>query len=592
MSAGRISRRALLGTAGVAGLALAGCVKVPTSGPVQEVVPSRRASEPRGVQVQVRPPSPGASPRVVLSGFLLAMVDYQPNYEIARKFLTSDVRDDWRPENGVDIVDDNYVPTSGDGSAVVSGVLVGRLGPGGSFREASGALTIDLGLVRDKDGEWRISKPPNGLLITQSDFERTYRPLNLYFLEPGLGSLVPDPIYLPQGNFTASTMMQRLLAGPSDWLRPAVATAFPDKTAALSVPVDDAGVVEVGLNDGAAGLNDDRRTLLAAQTVWTLRQLDGVTGVRFNVSGAPYQIGRSAPGAAIPVTSMDSYGPVAPQISTQLFVASAAGLLRLDDSGGRRDALAVPGPLGVLAGIQSVGVTPAGDRAAVVVKDKRGIRVGEFGDREPATLLPELAGLRQPQYTRFGELLVLQRPTATESVLWQVRDGAPQRVEVDLPAGTVLSSLRVAPDGMRAAVVVTDARGSHFGLMLVTRNGGLRLSAYREVTLTLAQGTPLTRISQAAWTSATSLAMLASDSADSPLRVYQVSQDGTDLEALGTPDDWQAATLVACQGRQSGSQTIAAKLAMLGAQGTVRRYDGSLSWSVMALDLTAVAYPG
>lgn len=587
-----VGRRTLLGLAGAgAAGALAGCVRVPTSGEVKEVVPSGRASPPR-VDIKVDPPAPGASPRKIVASFLLAMASYQPNYETARLFLTADVRDDWRPEAGVEILDDNYVPTSTEAGATVRGKLVGRLGPNGSYRAASGPVAIDLGLVRDKDGEWRISKPPNGLLIAQYEFDRAYRAVNLYFFEPGLGSLVPDPIYLPQGNLTPSTLMQRLIAGPSDWLRPGVTTAFPDKASALAVPVDTAGVVEIALNDVAAGLNNQRRTLLAAQTVWTLRQVSGVTGVRFSLNGAPYQIGQGDPDAAVSVTAMDRYSPVSPQISTQLFAATAAGLVRIDDSGGRRDGAAVAGPLGQLGGIREVAASVAGDRAAVVVREGREVRVGEIGEREPVTVLTGLSGLRQPQYTRFGELLVLQRSPGT-SVLWQVRDSVAQRVAVDLPAGAALTALRIAPDGMRVAVVVTDEQGAvHFGLMLLARNGGPRLASFRAIPLTLAQGTTLARVTDVVWTAATSLALLGSDTVDGTPRPYSVTQDGTQLLTMGAPADWPGGTLAASQGRQAGTESVSTKIAMLATTGALWRFEGNFSWSAMGQDLTAIGYPG
>jgi len=579
----------LAGLAAAAGGLLTGCATVPTTGEVEEVQPSGRATEPPQIEVNVDPPAPGASPRLIVSGFVLAMAKYQPNYERARDFLTADVRDDWRPESGVEIIDDNWSLTTTNGVPSVGATLVGRLGPEGSYRAAGGAVTIDLGLVKNDDGEWRISKPPTGLLIAQTDFERVYTPVNLYFFEPSLTSLVPDPIYV--ANLTASAMMQRLLGGPSDWLRPVVTTAFPDKTSTVGVPLDSAGVADIALNEVASGLNDQRRGLLAAQTVWTLRQVGKVTAVRFTLNGAPYQIGRFGVDP-IPVTALDSNGPISPQTSTGLFAVTAAGLQRLDDSAAERGLTPVQGPLGQLAGITSAAVTVAADQAAVVVRNGQEVRVGPFGDREPTSVLTGVDSLERPQYTRFGELLVLQR-TASVPVLWYVQDARAERVSVDLPEDMTLSMVRLAPDGIRAAVVVRSGGGSvQYGLMQFTRNGGPRLAAFRAVTLRIGQTQGMAVIDDLVWTDATDLVLLGSATSDGPARPYAITQEGTKITSLGTPDNWQAIALAASQARAVDSEPISEKIAMLGGQGTAWRYDGNSIWSPMANEIKALAYPG
>lgn len=572
-------------------LVLGGCVNVPTSGDLERVDASARATNPV-VDLRVNPPPEGASPRLIVSGFLQAMADYQPNYDVAREFLAEDVRDAWRPESGVQIISDDYFPEITEDSAVLRVPLVGTLTADRTYRGTTGTLELDFKLVQDQSGEWRISNPPAGLLITEYNFEQFYRPVNLYFFEPGMGSLVPDPIYLPRSNLSASSLVRWLVNGPSKWLAPGVTTGFPERTPATAVPVGADGVAEVSLGDSATALTEQQRSLLAAQTAWTLRQLSGVRGIRFLVNGSPFLVPGAVADQVVPIDSFSAYGPVAPQTSTQLFGATPQGVARLDDAGEREPA-PVPGPLGHLPDVQDLAVTLDGDSAAVVVGGGSELRAGVLGERDPTTLISGESELRQPQYTRFDELLVLgtrnDRP-----VLWHLRDGALHQVGLDLPDGVTLTAFRVAPDGVRVAVVLRDAKGrSHFGLALLQRSGTPSLTGFRSVPLTLAQGTGLGSVTDVAWTSATRIVLLGSADADSQPRPYQLAEDGTGLTSMGATEDRAPSRVAAAQQRDGGGAgSASAKIAMLGEDATVWRYENTVTWVSMAEDVFALAYPG
>ena len=87
--------------------------------------------------------------------------------------------------------------------------------PAAEFR-----TTFDLTKV---DGEWRIEDLPQGLLLSQSDVDRAFRSFSVYFFNPAFETLVPDPRMVPViGPGLATTLVRRLVAGPSDWLQPAV----------------------------------------------------------------------------------------------------------------------------------------------------------------------------------------------------------------------------------------------------------------------------------------------------------------------------------------------------------------------------------
>ena len=66
---------------------LTSCVTVPTTGPVRKVEGQQQTCQ-NCVDVEVAAPSPGDDPRRIVEGYLRATSHYQPNYSVAKQFLT------------------------------------------------------------------------------------------------------------------------------------------------------------------------------------------------------------------------------------------------------------------------------------------------------------------------------------------------------------------------------------------------------------------------------------------------------------------------------------------------------------------------
>ncbi len=101
-------------------------------------------------------------------------------------------------------------------------------------------------------GEWRRSSVSlaSALLLTQAQFTDDYDLRNLYFFDPNNRYLVPDPVYVPLLQASASTLTSRLVGylktPPKDWLAEgATQTAFPPATK----------VTDHALADGLATVN-------------------------------------------------------------------------------------------------------------------------------------------------------------------------------------------------------------------------------------------------------------------------------------------------------------------------------------------------
>ncbi|MFZ0531104.1 MAG: hypothetical protein WAL91_11290, partial [Propionicimonas sp.] len=129
-------------------LALSGCATVPTAGPV--VHHSQQAAGVNsGVQVDPLPPTAGASQLLVVEGFLHAMSTYQPDYRIARQYLTEAASANWHPESGVQVYTDGYPPAEYGQTVMLVAPLIGAIDSSGSYEVASGQLRHDFELVRD-----------------------------------------------------------------------------------------------------------------------------------------------------------------------------------------------------------------------------------------------------------------------------------------------------------------------------------------------------------------------------------------------------------------------------------------------------------
>lgn len=581
----RFGRRVLLGGAGLIGLAgVSGCVSIPTSGGIEQVSSQPRQSDP-SVAVDPAPPQPGATPLSVVSGLLQAMAYNVSDYAIAREYLTTDARARWRPATGVQVFADDYFPTGTDESAQLQAPLVGLIGADGSYRPAAGELTIDFGLVREND-EWRVGTPPKGLLVSQFDFAQYYQSFNMYFYEPGMQCLVPDPVFQAGGDQTATALIRRLLQGPSDWLTAGVVSALPAQTQLnVSAPVNAAGVVEVSFSDAVSGLGDQQRSQLAAQVLWTLRQLDGVTGARLLMNGVPWSVPGADPDGVIAVGAVEFDGPIPSQVSSALIAAHPGGVLRVEETG----TTPVDGPWAGVKGITSMALANAGDPLAAVVGGT--LLTGALSE-QPAQVLTGQRLLR-PQFSRFRELWTIDARD-NGAVVWRALDGKTQRVSApSLNDGRVIA-FRLAPDGVRMAVLRQRGSTIALGMVLVNRTKAQPvLEGWRTVPLYLPQRDQVAQLVDLAWLNATSLMVLGSVDRSAPLGPYITSQDGATTQSAGNPDQWNATLLAASPREPASPRDLNVLRAVLrGSGGRVFRYEDDFTWVQVTDGVTTLAFPG
>jgi hypothetical protein len=253
------------------------CTAVPDSGGVHAgnpVAPSPTAK----VNVQARAPVTNDVPQNIVLGFQFANTD--SSLGVPKAYLADGAS--WQP-HGVAVVGDSSTvsppATNGDSSTVkVVYSQVGAIAADGTYQPSPDGqpLPYEYTLSRSgaEKGQWRITNPPPFLVLTVNQIESTYQKGYVYFLRPDEQMLVPVRVFLPvRGNF-ADELLATLLHGPPAWLKSAVTTAIPARTAPMQPSSEVGGVTTVELSREIATASDAERNAIAAQIAYTLANVD------------------------------------------------------------------------------------------------------------------------------------------------------------------------------------------------------------------------------------------------------------------------------------------------------------------------------
>ncbi|WP_129339882.1 LpqB family beta-propeller domain-containing protein [Cellulomonas endophytica] len=486
-AAARPRRRGVLALVVALALGLAGCVSVPTRGPVVEG--DAQVEDAGGIDVLAEGPREDAQPVDIVQGFLLAgAAGFSDDFVVAREYLSGDARAGWSPLEGIVVAGAVDLRQTSDTEVTAAVPVVALVDGDGRYTEAArgAAQTVTFGLVQGSSGQWRISSAPDGLILTRAVFASQYRAAPVYFLSPDETLLVPETRWFPTRNLETA-VVQALLAGPSPWLRDAVTTAVPEgvRLAPGAVTVDEAGVAAVGLEPSAAVLASDR-ALLLAQLEATL-ELPRVGAVR--------------------VTTGGSTGGVLLEGAADVTTGTTRGVLEvLDRDGGL---LELAG--GRLAPVADLGPLPAGLRAPARSEDGL-LRVGL--SPQGMVTVPAAEGTSRVLLAR-GDLVAPSVDRAGWA--WTASGGEGGGVWVAADDGTVVEvtvgwladrrvrALRLARDGARVAVVSEGADGVAVDVAGVLRDAEGAPQGLGEARRV---GAALQDASDVTWVDATTLAVV------------------------------------------------------------------------------------
>ncbi|KQW48475.1 hypothetical protein ASC77_06880 [Nocardioides sp. Root1257] len=505
---------------------LAGCVAMPDSGPVVESQARGGDTAGGGTYFNPKPPQAGDTRADIVRGFLVAMRATPIQTNTAREFLTKDAAAAWSPDETVTYAGYPKVAETAAGVSVAlaepdhidaQGAWQGPLAR--SQRTVSFPMAIE-------DGEWRIDSAPDALIVPETWFATRFQQVSLYFFDPTVQTLVPEPVYVQGGKQLASTLTQALLLGPSEGLDRVVKSFVPPGlTINLSVPISADGVAAIGLKGDAGQLSAESIELMMAQFAWTLRQDPRIEAFKVTINDDPVTL----PGgvSAYRVDGGAQYDPAGFQASPLLY-GLRGGLL----SSGTGGTLApVSGPLGsAQLGLRSVAVSVTAEQAAGVADDGRSLVVGPVSSSDGATADTVLTGARsllRPGWDFADRLWVVDRTADGAAVSW-IRNGTTHPLNVPGISGTRVRSFVISRDGSRLVAVVRRKGGDELRVSRIAHNRNGRVlwaTPARPISEAPDSDLPVRAIS---WRSTTTLAILSPFGAsDNLVQLRTASVDGS-----------------------------------------------------------------
>jgi len=522
---------------------LAGCSTVPSSSPTVQIT---QVAEPTDTAVGIEPlgPESGATPEEVVRGFIDASASVVRNHPVARQYLSADAAATWSDSDGVTVISGDYATVQKQsGSVEVTGTLVGTLDERGIFSVGAGSVYSRVMTLSDDSGEWRITDPPDGLLLLEPDFSRTYEPVNAYFLDPTGTRVVPDPRYLVTGEAQPNTLVTRLLGGASPTVAAGVVNPLAGAELRSTVSVSN-GTATVDLT-WPPDVTDATLQAASGQLTWSLSQLQ-VNSVVVLRDGQDLGL----PGVPRVQSTQDwlALDPdVAPVGAVGHYLAD--GGLRLASDGNP-----APGPAGTgVYGLSSAAVTV--DARTNQLGWMAGVST-TVSPNAPATLYAGMYGGDLASMVTGGSFT---DPTTagTRAEVWTVRDGAEVvRLPSSGPAQTVsattlaglgpVTAFQLSPDGVRVAVVSQGAEGGQVYVGTVVRDeDAVSVRDLRAVAPTVQQ------VVDVAWRNSGLLMVLAGDPGTGRTVPWTVGVDGWDLTentTSGLPG--QPTAVAAAPGRQ------------------------------------------
>lgn len=530
-SARRWLARARLACAATAVVAsVAGCVGMPDSGSPGTFSATPQDTTPDFNFIRDIPAGPGPNwtPRDIVVGFLNASASYPVYKAIAQQYLVGAASKSWHPDWSVQVVDKvnlppraRILPGGRQATVDVTGVVRASFNGSGQYvgaQQSHGTMAASQQFKLVKvNGQWRITNPPQGRMLTEPDFASVYRPQDLYFFDPGGQVLVPDSVFVPAGTSPTNlvhNLVGALLEDPqTNWLQnpaiptPAAVTEFPDKTTIIGVAVTGT-TATVNLGGPAADANPAQREQISAQLVWTLtgqQQILPIQAVQLEINGQPWTPspapcgGGGAGGQSQgPAQNRDMYGcfnpyPAAAPASfyyvghgqawsrcapesqvTQGSIGSVVpvfvrgGAAKLDQPCGRTvfarsPAMPPPQPRSVPP-LSMIAVSPGDQYAAGVSADGKAVDVWASGSAKPSNSLAT-SGVTAIGWDRDGSLWVAQNDTT-----WMVpQAGSSGNRGIQNQFGGRIIGLGIAPDGVRVAAIAQTGSGSQLELAAIDR---------------------------------------------------------------------------------------------------------------------------
>jgi Lipoprotein LpqB beta-propeller domain/Sporulation and spore germination len=480
-----VARRRLLGgvvVAVAAAVLASGCANIPSDGRPTEVTGISQQGQ-FNLQPVPPVPHPGMSENDIVQGFIAASASFTNGHAAGRAFLDDHLQSSWRPSwaasvvNGLTAHSTSSGPVTMNGQSTLVGTVtvtahqVATISDYGRYVTTPASTVYKFHLAR-VNKQWRITSLPSLsiLLLTQYDFQEVYQPRNLYVWTPDHKALLPEPVFAPQvGTSTSATsvaekLVRGLLAnqGKSSWLGPDTRSQVRGVTL-RDVDVD-GQTATVNLGGAAARDNSYQFARLAAQVVVTLTSTSynqpAVAGyVTLEINGKVQSIDHHS------VIGRSRYRDLVPNPPSglPLYFIGRSGLVTELRSGTAPQP--IQKPLAIGQHPYSLIAISAGSRpqfaGAITTNRSCDIYYGSLtrlGSLQRLAIpIPHSGPCTSLSWDSHGNIWAV----TSQSAVWLIPAGSRQPMELPLaplanggPSTYKVLSLSVAPDGVRAAMVI------------------------------------------------------------------------------------------------------------------------------------------
>jgi hypothetical protein len=427
---------------------LTGCATLPVSGPVRIGPDLEPPSDSTSFYYSPATPVDGASETEILAGFLAAGTAPQNDYAIAREYLSESIRATWNPNQELLIQKSTpQVTLTDSGTAFVEVEVTARVDANGRYETLPAGSTRTLEYTFSQQaGQIRISSTPDVTIVIRPVFDVVFRSYSVYFLDHAKSALVPELRWFPANPATGTKLVNALLAGPSDWLKPAVVSAIPAGTVlsldAVTVQ-EEVALVDLSARALVASLPD--RTLMKAQLVATLSQLPTITEVAISIERSAQDI-------------PDSELAVSSGANGTMVALGEDGLKTV--SGAAADE--IPAGLSFFSSRDVTNLALSASASKIAVSTSNGVFETVLDNPGAAVkLLDARTNLTALHYDRLGKLWLVSGSQVSV-------DANP--LSASWLSGQSITAFALSPEGSRAALIVNRGATSQVLLSSVIRN--------------------------------------------------------------------------------------------------------------------------
>ena len=427
----------------IAILFLASCSNIPTAGPISPGIELDSSYLEIGTTTIPMAPRKGMSQQEVVAGFLAANASSIGDFTIAREYLAKSITYEWESTAGVQVFESDLALEL-TSETTVTAVGTAKLDLDDQLRPnlvaETSVRTIDFSLV-EEDGNWRITNPPAGLVMPNTDFQRNYEIAKLWFVDREEKRLVPDFIAISQRNDPAAQLVRALTAGSSSWLKPAVTNFLdPIRSGGLAGVQRDGDRVTVDLEAKTLLLESREQSWLMSQLAQTLQAIIGINALKVTVGGQPINV----PGVPNPVQlrKTDWVDKRITKVTNQYAISEVGQLIQPANK------LLVPSWIDRFPNPALLAVAGDERQIAVALPERAEIAVGSR-DKSPR-FINQVAVVSDLNFDPNGNLWFLNRSNRG----WFSFDGFQLRaVPVPIPVNSVLNHVMVGPDNIRVAIM-------------------------------------------------------------------------------------------------------------------------------------------